>query len=266
LIDYTFTYGDLEIFLLILVRVTMFVYVAPFFSMSNTPQRVRIGFSVLLTILLYGLVPVKTLDYDSVLGFTLIVLKEFATGILIGLGAQLCTLISTIAGNVVDMQVGLSMVQVMSPGSREQVPVSAGIYQYAFMGMMLVSGLYRYFISALVDSFTLVPLNGAVFNTDKLLASFMKFMSDYMVIGFRIALPIFIVTFILNVILGVLARVAPQMNMFAVGMQLKLIVGLSLMYITSGMLYGASDFIFQRIKFLMTEFINDLIKGKRNIK
>lgn len=259
MIDYTFTYGDLEVFLLILVRVTMFVYTAPFFSMSNTPQRVRIGFSVLLTILLYGLVPVKTLNYTTILGYTAIVLKEFATGAIIGLGAQLCTFITNMAGNIIDMQVGLSMVQVMSPGSREQVPVSAGLYQYAFMGMMLVSGLYRYFISALVDSFRLIPLNGAVFHTDKLVASMIKFMGAYMVIAFRIALPIFVVTFVMNVILGVLARVAPQMNMFAVGMQLKLITGLMLMYITCNMLYGVSDFIFSRMKILMTEFINDLI-------
>ncbi len=151
------------------------------------------------------------------------------------------------------------MVQVMSPGSREQVPVSAGIYQYAFMGMMLVSGLYRYLISALVDSFVLIPVNGAVFNSDKLLESMLKFFSAYMVIGFRICLPIFIVTFLLNVILGVLARVAPQMNMFAVGMQLKLIVGLAMMYLTSSLLYNASDFIFVNMKLMITEFINDLV-------
>ncbi len=259
MIDYTFTYGDLEIFLLILVRVTMFVYVAPFFSMSNTPHPVRIAFSVLLSILLYGTAPVNTLDYDSVLGYTFIVLKEFFTGLLIGYAAHICTMISNIAGQIVDMQVGLSMVQIMSPGSREQVPVSAGLYQYAFMGMMLVSGFYRYLVSALADSFVLVPVNGAVFHSDKLLATILEFFGAYMVIGFRICLPVFIVTFLLNVILGILARVAPQMNMFAVGMQLKLIVGLSMMYITSMLLYNASDFIFVNIKTLMAEIINDLI-------
>ena len=237
----------------------MFVYVAPFFSMSNTPQMVRIAFSVLLSILLYGTAPVSTLEYDSVFGYTMIVLKEFFTGILIGFAAQICTMISTLAGQIVDMQVGLSMVQVMSPGSREQVPVSAGIYQYAFMAMMLISGMYRYLVSALADSFRLIPVNGAVFNADKLLNSMLNFFKLYMVIGFRICLPVFIITFLLNVILGVLARVAPQMNMFAVGMQLKLIVGLVMMYLTSTLLYNASDFIFVNMKLLMTEVINDLV-------
>jgi flagellar biosynthetic protein FliR len=212
-----------------------------------------------LSILLYGTAPVQTLDYDTILGFTVIVAKEFFTGLLIGYAAQICTMISSLAGQVVDMQVGLSMVQVMSPGSREQVSVSAGIYQYAFMGMMLVSGLYRYLVSALADSFILIPVNGAVFHSDKLLDSMLTFFGAYMVIGFRICLPIFIVTFVINVILGVLARVAPQMNMFAVGMQLKLILGLTLMYITSTLLYNASDFIFQNMKVLMRAFIDDLM-------
>jgi flagellar biosynthetic protein FliR len=127
------------------------------------------------------------------------------------------------------------------------------------MGMMLVSGLYRYLVSALADSFTLIPVNGAVFHSDKLLDSMLTFFGAYMVIGFRICLPIFIVTFVVNVILGVLARVAPQMNMFAVGMQLKLILGLTLMYMTSTLLYNASDFIFTNMKVLMRAFIDDLI-------
>ena len=63
----------------------------------------------------------------------------------------------------------------------------------------------------------------------------------------------------MNVILGILARVAPQMNMFAVGMQLKLIVGLLIMYITSTLLYNASDFIFSNMRQMITEFINDLM-------
>ncbi len=258
MIDYSFTYGDLEIFLLILVRITMFVYIAPFFSMSNTPHMVRIAFSFLVSVLVYGLAPVQTLEYETVLGYTIIVLKEFFTGLLIGFAAQICTLISNLAGQIADMQVGLSMVQVMSPGSREQVAVSAALYQYAFMGMMLVSGLYRYLLSAIIDSFTLIPVNGAVFNADKLLDSMLRFFGAYMVIGFRICLPVFIITFLLNVILGILARVAPQMNMFAVGMQLKIIVGLSTMYLTSALLYNASDFIFVNMKLMLTEFINDL--------
>ena len=259
MIDYTFTYGDLEIFLLILVRVTMFVYIAPFFSMSNTPHPVRICFSFWLSVILYGMVPVQTLEYETILGYTVIVLKEVFTGLLIGYAAQICTMISNLSGQIVDMQVGLSMVQVMSPGSREQVHVSTAIYQYAFMGMMLVSGLYRFLISALVDSFRLIPINGAIFHADKLLNSMMEFFGIFMVIGFRICLPVFIITFLLNVILGILARVAPQMNMFAVGMQLKLIVGLSMMYLTSSLLYNASDFIFVNMKKMMMEFINDLV-------
>ena len=53
MLDISFTYADLEYFLLILVRVSCFVYVAPFFSMSNVPHRVKVGFSIFFAYLLY---------------------------------------------------------------------------------------------------------------------------------------------------------------------------------------------------------------------
>ncbi len=118
--------------------------------------------------------------------------------------------------------------------------------------------MYQHILRGLTDSYSLIPVNGAVFDREKLLASMISFMSGYIVIGFRICLPIFIVTFILNVILGVLAKVAPQLNMFAVGMQIKVLVGLGILYITGSMMYSASDFIFSNMRKLMLEFAQDL--------
>lgn len=60
----------------------------------------------------------------------------------------------------------------------------------------------------------------------------MGFMVNYFVIGFRIVLPVFASILLLNCILGIMAKVAPQMNMFAVGMQLKVMVGLFVMFVT----------------------------------
>ena len=258
MIDYTFTYGDLEVFLLILVRVASFVLVAPFFSMANTPMNVRVGFSLFLTILLYGYAPVQTLDYDSILGYTVIVIKETLTGIIIGYSATIVNYIANFAGQLSDMQTGLSMVTIFDPNSREQVTITGSLYQYTFIAYMMVSGMYRYILGGLVDSYVLVPVNGAVFDRERLVGSILDFMSGYLVIGFRICLPLFIVTFILNVILGILAKLAPQMNMFAVGMQIKVLVGLAILLVTSSMMYNASDFIFSNMRKLMREFAVDL--------
>ena len=75
-----------------------------------------------------------------------------------------------------------------------------------------------------------------------------------MVIGFRITLPVFIVCFTMNIVLGILAKVSPQLNMFAVGMQLKILVGLGILFLTSSLMSTASDFVFDQMKILVQEF------------
>ncbi|MBP3783955.1 MAG: flagellar biosynthetic protein FliR, partial [Butyrivibrio sp.] len=77
----------------------------------------------------------------------------------------------------------------------------------------------------------------------------------------RICLPIFIITFMTNVVLGVLAKVSPQMNMFSVGIQIKIIVGLMIMFITITMLSDASNFIFINMKEMMSDFVYSMQSG-----
>ena len=96
MLDISFTYADLEYFLLILVRVSCFVYVAPFFSMSNVPRRVKISFSILFAYLLYLSVDRNEVVYNTLLGYALIVMKEALTGFLIGWGAQICTTVTSL--------------------------------------------------------------------------------------------------------------------------------------------------------------------------
>ena len=121
--------------------------------------------------------------------------------------------------------------------------------------LLIATGMYRYLMGALADTFILIPVNGAIFNTDALLSSMLKFMSSYIIIGFRIALPVFCTMLLLNAILGVLAKVSPQLNMFAVGIQIKILVGLAILFFSVSMLPGAADFIFVQMKDLMSDFV-----------
>ncbi|MCM1385853.1 MAG: flagellar biosynthetic protein FliR [Bacillus sp. (in: Bacteria)] len=259
MIDISFSYADLEYFLLILVRVSVFVYVAPFFSMNNTPHMVRIGFAVFLSYLLFFYVDHNEVVYSTVLGYAIIVVKEAMVGLLIGWGAQICMTVAAFAGSVADMEVGLSMVSLMDPLTRETATFSGVFYQYMFTLMLIISGMYQYLLQALIDTFTLIPISGAVFHSDSLMQSMIRFMGDYIVIGFRICLPIFCVMLILNCTLGILAKVSPQMNMFAVGIQMKVLIGLSIMFLTVRMLPGAADFIFREMKTMITAFVEGMI-------
>lgn len=259
MIDISFTYADLEYFLLILVRVSCFIFVAPFFSMNNTPRQVRVGLSVFISYLLFLSLERNEVVYDTVLEYAIIVMKEAITGFLIGWGAQLCTTIAAFAGSISDMEVGLSMVSLMDPATKETATFSGVFYQYMFTLFLIITGMYQYLLQALIDTFTLIPINGAVFKTDALLESMIRFMGDYVIIGFRICLPIFCVMLLLNCTLGVLAKVSPQMNMFAVGMQMKILIGLIVMFLTVRMLPDAANFIFDEMKKMIVSFVEGMM-------
>lgn len=259
MIDISFTYADLEFFLLILVRISCFVYVAPFFSMQGVPQRVKIGFSIFFAFLIYHGIDHNEVVYNTVWGYAMIVMKEALTGFVIGWGAQICTTVTTFAGSIADMEIGLSMVSLMDPTTREQATFTGVFYQYTFTLFMLISGLYQYLLRALSDTFTLIPINGAVFKTESLMQSVLLFLGDYVTIGFRIILPIFCAMIFLNCVLGVLAKVSPQLNMFAVGMQMKVLVGLAILFLSVRMLPALSDNIFTQMKRMIVSFVEGMI-------
>ena len=256
MVDLSFSIYDLEYFLLIFTRVSCFVFIAPFFSMNSVPARVRIGISFFTAMLLYqALSPADIIVYSTVMGYALIVMKEAITGLLIGFSATMCTSIVNFAGSVADMETGLSMVTLLDPTTRENTSITGVFFQYVLMLMMIATGMYRYLFGALADTFTLIPVNGAVFHSDRLLNSMLLFLGEYILIGFRIVLPVFCVILLLNAVLGILAKVAPQMNMFSVGIQLKILTGLGVLFFTAGLLPGTADFIFEKMKEMMIAFV-----------
>lgn len=255
MIDYSFNYGDLELFLLIFVRVASFVYIAPFFSMSNTPSRVRVGLAFFISVLLYQTGPEQEAAYDTLTGYTIIVMKEAVTGFLIGFGANLCTAVVSFAGQIADMEMGLSMASLFDPATKQQTTITGVYYNYMVLLLLMISGMHRYLLKALAETYELIPVNGAVFHDDALLQALITFMGDYIIVGFRICLPIFAVMIILNAVLGILAKVSPQLNMFAVGIQMKVLVGFCVLFVTTAMLPDAAGFIYEQMKRMVVSFV-----------
>lgn len=261
MLDVSFSLYELELFLLILMRISCFVYVAPFFGMSNTPGRVKIGLSLCLSVFMFSLLANGTyhVSYNSVVSYAVLVLKEAVTGLLIGFSANLCTSVLTLAGHIIDMETGLAMTSAFDPLTKEQASVSGFVYQYVIMLMLIVSGMHRYILQALLETFTLIPITGAILEGESLVNAFVGFLSDYLVIGFRICLPVLVVMVLLNAVLGILTKVAPQMNMFSVGMQLKVLVGIGILYLTVGMLPGAANFVFVEMKKMVVSVVEAMM-------
>jgi flagellar biosynthetic protein FliR len=198
-------------------------------------------------------------QYNTVLGYCIIVLKEVTVGLLVGLGAQLCTSIVLFAGRIIDMETGLSMASVLDPTTNENSSITGVLLQYGVMLILYTSGLHRYLLQALMETYTLIPIDKISINTDKLISSLITFLGDYIVIGFRICLPVFASITLMNIVLGLLAKLAPQMNMFSVGIQLKLLAGLSVLIITVGMLPDISNFISTKMQQLIVSIVESMM-------
>jgi len=257
MINYTFSLLTFEYYLLVLVRIASFVAVAPFFGLSSVPRRTKTGFSALFAILIVQAVPSEVV-YSGMLEYAVIVVKEAITGLALGLSANACTYIIGFAGHMIDMEVGLSMAQEYNPLTRTQESITGNMYYYAIMLILLISDLYRYLVRALADSFTLIPVNTQYFQWEYLANSFVTLVLDMLILGFRIMLPVFACCMVVNCILGIMAKVAPQMNMFAVGIQIKVFAGYAVLVVTVLLLPRAAAMIGDQVKLMLRMIVKGM--------
>ena len=237
--NFTFALEQFELFVLILIRLASFVFAAPFFNMANVPRKVKAGFALCLTVLVYSLFPDMTVEYNGMIDYAIIVVEEMIVGILLGAVTSFCVQIIMFAGKIIDMDIGISMAQLYDPTTRMQVGIMGNFYYYMMMLLLIISGMHQKF--------------GAGIYT-----AIISFMSDFFVIGFRIALPVFSAILMLNCVLAILAKVSPQMNMFVVGMQLKIFVGIFVILFTISMLPSVSDFILDEIERLFAMLVRGM--------
>lgn len=253
-----FTLQNFEYFLLILTRISMFVVVAPFFNTANTPVRVKVGFSALVSLMLYFVVPFNDLNYSTVVGYAFLVVREAITGLIIGFSTYICNFIILLAGQLIDMNIGLSMAQEYDPQFRTTSSITGMLYSYFILMLMIVTDMHRYIFRSFCDSFELIPIGATIFRWDSLTLSMIKYMADSFIIAFRITLPVFAVLMILNAILGIMVKVAPQIHMFSVGAQMKIMVGFAVLFLTVFLLPEIADYIFKEMKTMMVDFLKGM--------
>ena len=242
----TFTVEHLELILAIAMRIAGFVLAAPFYGIGNVPQRVKILLTFAVTIITYFVLPQEPLQYNGVIGYAALIISEAIAGLILGLFANLAMYILSFAGQIADMEIGFSMVTTMDPSNQMQVTVTSNILTYAVTLIMVVSNLHLYILRAVIDSFLLIPV-GSVKLSPGLYQGYLGFLLNYMVIAFRIILPVFAALLVVNAILAILAKAAPQLNMFVVGFQLKIFVGLSVLTLMMLFLPSISELIFDEM-------------------
>jgi flagellar biosynthetic protein FliR len=223
-----------ETLLLVFIRVTIMLALVPFFSGSQIPIQVRLGLAFLLTFVVAQTVP--TLGAALTLGpFLVAILTQAFIGLVFGFVSFLVFTGVQFAGAILDIQVGFGAVSVLNPTTSQQVTI-LGEFELAMATLIyLVTDSHHTLLEGVAGSFSVLPLPWA--SIDPLLAtSTVTFFTQALFIVLRIAGPVAIVLFITSVTLGLMSRVAPQMNVFSVGLPLQMLVGLSMIVVTMPLL------------------------------
>lgn len=249
-----FSIEHLEFFLLILVRISGFMVAAPIFSLRNIPMRVKLILAIAVAIIVFNTVPYREIEYSTTIDYAFVVILEMVAGLIMGFMANVSYYILSFAGQIIDQEIGFSMVNQFDPITSAQVTVTGNFYTYSVMLMVMITNMHHYLIRAIADSFQVLPV-GSISLDFTLYEVMKRFVVDYFVIGFRIVLPIFASLLVVNTILAILARVAPQMNMFVIGLQLKVFVGLVVLVLMVMMITGVADLIFQEMMSMIRETI-----------
>ena len=231
---YDILQNHIGIFLLILTRVSGIFIMAPFFGSKNTPAKIRSALSLAITLVLFPTIMASGMKVAlpmTLLGYVVAVASELFVGWVIGFVAYLTFAAILMAGQLLDMQVGFGVVNVLDPTSGQQVPLIGSFKYNLALLIFLVTNSHYIVLTALVDSFTIIPIIGMHLTTA--LTDLMIAMTwGTFTIAIKISIPIIFAIILMDVALGVLARTMPQMNIFVVGVPAKIFVGLFVLSVT----------------------------------
>jgi flagellar biosynthetic protein FliR len=250
--------NQIDIFLLILIRVTSFFILSPIFSRNSLPSIMKIGLGMLIAVMITSTTSITIVPYDHMIQYMFLILSEFMSGLILGYVAYFAFMALYIAGQIIDMQIGFGMVNVLDPQGSTQIPVTANLYNVLAILLFLSINGHHMLISAIFYSFKVLPI-GYINISERFINNLFSMVGDSFVLGFKIAAPIIIAILLVNIALGILARTVPQMNVFVVGMPLKIFVGLLILLLTvpllSYIMDSIRDSIFNNINFVLKDMI-----------
>jgi len=247
----------IEVFLLIFIRMTGLFVIAPIFSRTNIPRYVKIGFSFMLALILVNTISNQNINISNIYEFAALVFREFIVGITLGYVSYAIFTAIYVAGELIDMQMGFGVVNVIDPISNIQVSISSTFYFILCMLIFLLCKGHYVLIRALFRSYEYIPLGQAVFNTglqDRIVEVF----GGVFLIAFKIAAPILAAILITDVALGVISKTVPQLNVFVVGMPLKIFLGLSVLVLTMPLFISIVETLIRGMDSEMLNFLKSM--------
>ncbi|NLK62800.1 MAG: flagellar biosynthetic protein FliR [Fusobacteria bacterium] len=251
----SFGYVESLAFLFIFLRISGIFIITPFFSNNAINTKLKLGITFLLSYILFPIVPknmviIKNL---SVYSFFYLSIKEILIGLIIGFFILMVFTAFESAAQIYSMDMGFGMLSVFDPLSQVQMPV-LGQVNYIFLILVFFNlGIHRLIILTIANTFYKFQIGDLNYNIEGITKYISVNFVYYFTLSLKIALPIAGILFLTNVILGVMARIAPQMNVFFIGMPLKILLGFFI-------LFSLVPYFFNLIKIILDDGMEKVYK------
>ncbi|MDX9835726.1 MAG: flagellar biosynthetic protein FliR [Desulfobulbus sp.] len=225
--------AQFQTFLLCLARVIALVAAIPAFSGIAATVRVKVGLAFATTLVLFPLMAPHTPQVDFTLtSFGLLMVNEVLLGALIGLVAQLVFTAVSFGGTVIGYQMGFAAANIFDPQTTQQLSLMSQFINILALLAFLAMDIHHFFFRVIVESYQLLPPGPLDFSGGAV-ETLMRLASHMFVLGVKFSAPVLALLLITNMVLGILARVFPQLNVFMLSFPLNigialLVIGLTL--------------------------------------
>jgi len=251
--------AEFGVFLLVFTRISGMFTTAPFLGNRIIPGNVRIGLAFLFALLLTPFVPLPAGGLpDNVFSYFLILGNELMLGLAVGLIATLTFLAIQLAGEMIDMQMGFAMVNVIDPLYGIQVPLMGNFLYILALMVMLLTNSHHLLLWGIQRSFVIAPAAGFGFTRASAQIVIDNF-AGLFAVALSICAPVVGILLLTSVALGIISRTMPQMNVFIVGMPLKIIVGLVVLLFMLPLYGTLLEGLFGRMTGYIISFLNAVV-------
>lgn len=225
----------LAIFVLGVARVLPLMLYVPFLGANLLPSQVKMGFSVCLVAFLLPKLLATSSDLPG-FNFWLLVLalKEFFVGMIIGYVTSLPFQVVTTSGMLIDNQRGTGAMSIRDPTQGTQASPTGMLYNYVLISLYLTAGGMAAFLTALVDSYDLIApdhfLPAVFFSMNAFWQIILSLFNRVMSLALQLAAPPFLAMLMTDLFLGIVNRLAPQVQIAFLGMSLKSLVAVTVLF------------------------------------
>lgn len=245
---------SLYFFVLIFSRIAATLVMLPVFGFQSVPIRFKVGLGVMISLMVITFLgPSK----EAVTGggfFVYALMSEATLGLALGFIVRIVVEAASLGASIVGFQMGFAVANVIDPQTGTQVSI-VGTFQGLLAGMIFVtSGLHRFFLGGLINSFLAVPPGMAMIDTT--MGDFIIQAGGQMfVTAIAVAAPVMVSLLIAKIALGIVARTVPQMNIFIVGMPLTIGLGLVLLGLSLPVMFKVTVGAFEWSGHMFESFI-----------